>query len=296
MKYAFLYTGQGFQKPGMLHELPDCREKEEILNAAGDILKKDVSSIDTEEALKRNENTQLCIFLSELILTGMIREKLECTVVCGHSIGSFAAAVTAGSLSFGEALVLVEARGRKMEELYGEGYGMMAVTGLTRSLLTGLLEEFRRECPQRQVYFAAVNTEQESTFSGNRADLKQWGMFIQRFCPAEIRLLKVKVPSHCLLMAPVTLLLDEMAGKIQWRDPLVWYMANTRAKRVRTAGDVRRDLVTGAEHPVLWYESIQLMKEYGIEKYMEVSQAETLCRMGRREWPELKWQSAGRWL
>ena len=51
--------------------------------------------------------------------------------VAGHSSGTFAAAVAAGTLTFAEALTAVRHRGELMRDAYPSGYGMAAVLGLT---------------------------------------------------------------------------------------------------------------------------------------------------------------------
>ena len=134
MKAAFLYTGQGFQYKHMLRELPDCESTRRILKEAQEILNCDIRELDTEEGIRSNENTQICIFLCERIWSELVRERWDCQIVSGHSIGSFSAAVEAGALDFEQALRLVQIRGRHMEHLFPEGYGMMAVEGISPNL------------------------------------------------------------------------------------------------------------------------------------------------------------------
>ena len=62
--------------------------------------------------------------------------------VAGHSVGAFAAAVTAGVLTLAEALAAVELRGRSMEQACAQGdWGMAAVIGLPTRAAAELVAE-----------------------------------------------------------------------------------------------------------------------------------------------------------
>lgn len=296
MKAAYIYTGQGFQYSGMLHELPDCISKYNIFQKVSELLHTDVLELDTETKLVNNENSQICIFVSELVWSEIVSNKIECQIVSGHSVGSFAAAVMAGTLSVEDAFLMVRKRGQMMEKFFSQGYGMMVVNGLTQNCSEELLDLFRKKTGNQRVYHATMNQSLQMVYSGWLEDLKAFKKFVQSVFPVEIRFIKVKVPSHCVLMRQITIELEKLADKFVWNDPSIPYMANTMAKRVWNAELIRQDLVTGAQYPVRWYEGISLMKEYGIENFVEVSSAETLCHIGSSEYPELNWTSAKKWL
>ncbi len=289
MKAAFLYTGQGWQHPGMLHEIPECEEKDQYFEMASELLGRNVEELDSEENLCSNEYVQLCIFLYETILTQRAMQLCECEMVSGHSIGSFAAAVVSGAIDFEQALYLVQARGRKMEEGYGSGYGMMAVQGLTHSLSAKVLESFKLRDPEAVVYLAALNEELQCVFSGKLDDLQQFQMYIHQSYPVKSQFIRVKVPSHCILMHPVAELLEQMTETVDWKSVKIPYLANSTADRVWRAGQIRLDLIHGVERPVKWYEGITMMKELGVEQFVEISGTGTLMEIGRKNYPELYW-------
>ena len=56
---AFLFPGQGAQKPGMLHELVDDPAVQLKLDEMSDILKSDVRLLDSPEALNSTVSVQL---------------------------------------------------------------------------------------------------------------------------------------------------------------------------------------------------------------------------------------------
>lgn len=289
MKAAFLYTGQGFQYKHMLRELPDCESTRRILKEAQEILNCDIRELDTEEGIRSNENTQICIFLCERIWSELVRERWDCQIVSGHSIGSFSAAVEAGTLDFEQALRLVRIRGRHMEQLFPEGYGMMAVEGMTEGLMHQVLKGFMAQESGGAVFLAAVNGRTQCVISGDSPSLNRLKVYIHKDYPAKIHLLSVKVPSHSPLMEPVEEKLAESCQKIYWKKAGLPYLSNSRGRRVWDSQQIKEDLIQGVSHTVRWYDGISLMKELGVERFIEIGPARVLTEIGRKNAPELCW-------
>src|SRR5437867_10677471 len=69
-----------------------------------------------EEDLKLTENTQPAILTCSVAFARVLEaEGVRPHFVAGHSLGEYAAAVTAGGMSFEDALVAVRKRGRYMQ-------------------------------------------------------------------------------------------------------------------------------------------------------------------------------------
>jgi malonate decarboxylase epsilon subunit len=52
MSVAFLFPGQGSQRPGMLHDLPECAATAATLKEAGMVLARDILKLDSEVELR----------------------------------------------------------------------------------------------------------------------------------------------------------------------------------------------------------------------------------------------------
>src|ERR1700730_1160523 len=141
MSIAFLFPGQGSQFPGMLHQLLDHPEVERTLDEVSSVLRSDVRGFDTDEALASSVPVQLALLATGVATArALIEEGVEPSVVCGLSVGAFAAAVVADVVSLEDAVELVKLRAEKMVELYPTGYGLSAIIGLGESQVLSIIE------------------------------------------------------------------------------------------------------------------------------------------------------------
>ena len=137
---ALLFPGQGSQFVGMGRSLyessPAARA---IFDEADVILGFALSRLcfeGPEEELALTVNTQPAILTHSIAAWTDLRARDPDRVAgadfaAGHSLGEFSANVVAGSLPFAEALSLVRARGRFMQEAVPAGVGAMAaIVGL----------------------------------------------------------------------------------------------------------------------------------------------------------------------
>ncbi len=268
MSVALLFPGQGSQEPGMLRDLPQHPEVARTLDEASSVLGEDVLEGDDEDRLGSTETVQVGLLVCGVASARLLLAEAAVGYVAGHSVGAFAAAVVGGALDFGDALEVVRLRGRLMAEAFPEGYGMVAVEGLTGRAVEALAADARSE--GREVYLANVNSRTQTVLAGENGALKRAAAEALEAGARRTERLDVAVPSHCPLLSGVSEELARALGAVTVEDPGPVYVANRSARAVRTAAGVREDLAKGVMSPVLWDDATSLMAELGCSLFVEV--------------------------
>src|SRR5438045_4327419 len=124
---AFVFPGQGSQYVGMGPALCDVSDTaREVFKRADEILGFALTRMcfeGPEQDLNDTINAQPAILTVSIACLNALRERWQAMgqvispqYVAGHSLGEFTALVAADVIDFENALVLVRARGRRMEE------------------------------------------------------------------------------------------------------------------------------------------------------------------------------------
>ena len=109
MRNAFIFPGQGSQYVGMGADFyKQFSTVQEIYKLASNILDynlQDISFRGPDSKLKETQFTQPAIFVHSIIVDKILKEKdIKPDAVAGHSLGEFSALVSAGVLTFEDAL------------------------------------------------------------------------------------------------------------------------------------------------------------------------------------------------
>jgi acyl transferase domain-containing protein/acyl carrier protein len=230
---AFMFSGQGAQYVNMGKELyeyePVFREQIDLCcEILLPFLNLDLRTLlyppvaDEAEAQKRLDQTlitQPALFVIEYALAQQFIEwNLRPTAMAGHSIGEYVAACLSGVFSLDDALKLVAARGRLMQQM--PAGAMLSVN----------LNEFDAQpFLSAEVALAAVNSKDASVLSGTYAAIEK---LEKEFDQKSIKYRRLHT-SHAFHSAMMDAILAEFTGIVQGitlHKPEVPYVSNVSGK------------------------------------------------------------------
>ena len=284
MSIAFLFPGQGSQSAGMLHQLLDDPEVERTLDEVSSVLGSDVRGLDSEEALTSSVSVQLALLASGVATArALIAQGAQPSVVCGLSVGAFAAAVVADVLPLEDAVALVKLRAEKMVELYPTGYGLSAIIGLGESKVLSILQAVTTE--QDPVFLANINAPLQTVIAGSDAGMDLALDQARREGARKAERLEVSVPSHCPLLQPVADLLQHSFSSLRLSKPRLTYIGNVNARAMRTPELIASDLANNIAHGVRWHDATTVARELGCNLFLEMPPGHVLSDLAKENLP-----------
>ena len=282
MSIAFLFPGQGSQFPGMLHQLLDHPDVDRTLNEVSSVLRSDVRDLDSEHTLASSVSVQLALLTSGVATARALIEKgVHPAVVCGLSVGAFAAAVVADVVSLEDAVGLVKLRAEKMIELYPTGYGLSAIIGLNETQVLNIIQANTTD----QVFLANINAPRQVVIAGSDAGMDRVLDEARRRGARKAERLDVSVPSHCPLLQPVADLLQHHISTLPLRQPKLTYIGNVNARAMRTPELIATDLANNIAHGVRWHDATTVARELGCNLFLEMPPGHVLSDLAKENLP-----------
>ena len=287
MTIAFLFPGQGAQREGLLHQLPQHAEVTRTIHEASAVLGPDVDSLDSALALGSTAAVQTALLIAGVATArALMAEQVGPAAVAGMSIGAFGAAVVCGTLSFADALPLVRLRGELMQTAFPSGYGLAAILGLSEVQVEGIVEQARTE--ELPVYVSNINAPRQIIVAGRDAALDAVIAQARQQGARRAERLRVSVPSHCPLLEPVADRLEQHMARLTLRPPSMPFMSNRGGRALRDAEAIRWDLATGIAHPVRWYGALEVLHELGANVFIEMAPGHVSTRLVVELFPDVR--------
>ena len=288
-KKAFIFPGQGSQYIGMAKDLFEKSvEAKEMIRTADDALGVNLSYImfnGPEDQLKQTEFTQPAIFLHSVVLGSIIRT-LEPSATAGHSLGEYSALVSAGSIQFYDAIKLVRARGKAMQQAGVDNPGTLAaIVGLTPEIVENLCVEASSE---GVVQCANFNSPGQIVISGSITGVRKAMELCKTNGAKLVKELVVSGAFHSPLMQSAKETLLGVLNETPIYDSKFSVYANVTAQPVRDKNEIKKLLFEQVTSPVRWEETINNMIADGFDEFYEIGPGKVLQGLVKRINPDVK--------
>ncbi len=230
-----------------------------------------------EDDLRLTENTQPAILtVSVAVWRVLSGEGITPEFAAGHSLGEWSAHVSAGTLSFADAVRSVKARGRAMQLAVPAGQGgMAAVLMLDPAQVAEACAEAAAETG-RPVAAANLNSPGQTVISGALAAVEKAAAICKAKGARRAVMLPVSAPFHCALMQPAQEEVARVLDAIQLSDPRIPVAANVTGKLVTSAADARDALIRQVTGAVRWVDCVQALVTAGANVFVEAGPGKVL--------------------
>ena len=285
MKYSIVFPGQGSQSLGMLSDLnSNFSVVSEVFQEASDSISVDLWQIlnEDQEALNLTENTQPVMLAAGYATFKVLSEETNLSPIsmAGHSLGEYTALVASNAMRFFDAVQLVRKRGELMQAAVPTGTGSMAaILGLEDSIIIEICHKASNNGVVEAVNF---NSPGQVVIAGDKDAVAHACDLMKEAGAKRSLVLPVSVPSHCSLMKEAAIKFKTNVEAIDFKTGSVKVIHNVDADYADDIENIKSKLVEQLHMPVLWTDSVNKMKDSGVEKLIEAGPGKVLTGLTRR--------------
>lgn len=286
MRIGAVFPGQGSQTVGMGADVAaNSHEARSLFECASRVLGYDLLELQEngpEERLRETKFSQPAIFTTNVALYSAVGEGFRPVVSAGHSFGEFCSLYAAYSLSFEDALRIVDERAKAMQyaaEL-ARG-GMSAVLGLDADAIRATVERVRAETGER-VTLANFNSPTQIVISGDLNAVQVAGDALMAAGAKRVVPLNVSGAWHSDLMEPAVERFSRAVERGEFAVPQFDVISNVDAQPYRDVETIKKNLVASITSEVRWHATAERLLSYRLDLVVEFGASGVLGPLMKR--------------
>ncbi|RUV77084.1 MAG: [acyl-carrier-protein] S-malonyltransferase [Mesorhizobium sp.] len=207
-----------------------------------------------------------------------LRDKVA--YVAGHSLGEYSALAAAGFVSVADAARLLRIRGNAMQAAVPAGEGAMAaIIGLEQADVEDACAEAAKDSVCQ---IANDNGGGQLVISGAGAAVELAARLCMEKGAKRALMLQVSAPFHSALMAPAAEVMREALAEVTKSAPFVPVVSNVSVTPSSDPDAIARRLVEQVTGRVRWRETVEWFDANGIATLYEVGAGKVLSGLVRR--------------
>ena len=285
-KIAFLFPGQGAQKPGMgLDFYEKFSSARQVFDQASQWLSLDMKSLcfEKNDRLDLTEYTQAALVTTCLAMEKVVEEHgLHPDVTAGLSLGEYCAISVAGGMSVKNAITTVRKRGILMEQAVPAGEGSMAaVIGLDVDRIETVIAGTKAE-------IANYNCPGQIVITGPKTAVEEASAMLKKAGARRVLPLSVSGPFHSSLLQDAGKKLEKELSEVEFSSLKIPYVTNVTAQYVTDIKETKDLLAKQISSSVRWQQSIEKMLEEGVDTFVEIGPGKTLAGFMKKIAPDVK--------
>ena len=274
MKAAFVFSGQGAQKPGMGKDLFDhSAAAAGIFRQANEILGWDLMDVcfnGPDEKLTESRCCQPAIFTVSMAALAAFQEKypsVKPVGAAGLSLGEYGALCCAGCLTFADGLKLVSKRAELMDAACKEAHGTMAGI-LTDGSVP--VETFKTICGECGIWVANYNNPMQTVISGGAEGVARASeKFKATAGVRKVIPLNVAGAFHSGMMAGAGEKLRDVLAAVEVKPNSIPVAQNFTGKITADYTQIKENLVHQVAGSVQWIGCVKALSEAGADTFIE---------------------------
>jgi [acyl-carrier-protein] S-malonyltransferase len=285
MAVAWVFPGQGSQKPGMAEAVLSLPGAPQRFALASEKLGRDLAAICSAAAvaegpmnLHDTRNTQLALFVVESLLVDALRAQgRQPELVAGHSLGELVALYAAGVFDAETGLDLMLRRSELMAA--AGGGAMTAVIGFDPRQLRDLVEA------AEGVVIANDNSEAQVVLSGTPEAVEAvcGALRCKRAIP-----LAVSGAFHSPFMAEAAAEFAARLEAVPFAEASVPVLSNTDPSPERAGAALKARLIRQMTSGVRWRETMERFSTEGVDTVVEIGPGNVLSGLIKRACPGME--------